>query len=161
MGPLAAPPRSVSLSPQTLGATSHESAGDGNPDPSAFPKCAVDLGLAAEALGAFAQVAQALAGAGGLGSVEAASVGGPSGRTGPASSGSWRDRGSWRPSATSSPGSGDEVGPVGDPEVLLADMDQVHGVLEAMTLEGGELAEGNDVVRGRTRGLAGGLMAKA
>ena len=74
MGPLAAPPRSVSLSPQTLGATSHESAGDGNPDPSAFPKCAVDLGLAAEALGAFAQVAQALAGAGGLGSVEAAAV---------------------------------------------------------------------------------------
>src|SRR5918995_4692814 len=51
-----------------------ESAGDGDPDPGAFPKRAVDLGLAAEALGPVAQVAQALAAAGGLGSVEAEAV---------------------------------------------------------------------------------------
>jgi hypothetical protein len=43
-------------------------------------------------------------------------------------------------------GSGDEVGPVGDPEALLADMDQVHGLLEPTSLERAELAEGDDVV---------------
>ena len=58
----------------------------------------------------------------------------------------------WRPGdrARPSAGSGDEVGPVGDPDALRAGVDEERGVLEPAALEGGELSQGDGIVRDRS-----------